>query len=133
LDFGDAVPAMAKFYAPRRDEGREHQPLRLAGKEYDKGLSLYPRTAIEYRVPSGMKKFKAAAGIDDAVRETGNARLAISADGKTLFDRAIRGKDTPIDLDLDISGAKRLSILVDYGDQFDAGDFLDLADARMVK
>ena len=40
LDFGDSVPAMAEFYAPRRDEGREHQPLRLAGKEYDKGMSL---------------------------------------------------------------------------------------------
>ena len=80
-----------------------------------------------------MKKFKAVAGIDDAVRETGNARLAISADGKMLFDRTIRGKDAPVDLDLDISGAKRLSILVDFGDQFDAGDFLDLADARMVK
>lgn len=133
LDLGDAVPAMAEFYAPRRDEGREHQPLRLAGKEYDKGLSLYPRTAIEYRVPPGMKKFKAVAGIDEAVRETGKARLAISADGKTLFDRAIRGKDAPVDLDVDISGAKWLSILVDYGDQFDAGDFLDLADARMVK
>src|SRR5262249_35126307 len=128
-----AVPAMAEFYAPRRDEGREHQPLRLAGKEYNKGLSLYPRTTIEYRVPSGMKKFKAMAGIDEAVRETGNVRLAISADGKTLFDRTIRGRDVSVDLDLDISGAKRLSILVDYGDQFDAGDFLDLAEARMVK
>jgi hypothetical protein len=133
LDFGDAAPAMADYYAPRRDEGREHQPLQLAGKKYDKGLSLYSRTAIDYRVPAGMKKFKATAGIDDAVREAGNVRLTISADGKKLFDQSITGKDAPAELDLDLAGAKRLSILVDYGDQFDAGDYLDLAEARMLK
>jgi len=133
LDFGDAAPALADYYAPRRDEGREHQPLQLAGKKYDKGLSLYSRTVIDYRVPAGMKKFKATTGIDDAVREAGNVRLTISADGKKLFDQSITGKDAPAELDLDLAGAKRLSILVDYGDQFDAGDYLDLAEARMLK
>ncbi|HTQ39958.1 MAG TPA: NPCBM/NEW2 domain-containing protein [Pirellulales bacterium] len=133
LDFGNAVPAMAQYYAPLRDEGREHQPIRLGGKTYNKGLALYSRTALEYRVPAGMKQFKATAGIDDAVREAGHVRLSISADGKSLFDRALTGKDAPVDVDLNVAGAKRLSILVDYGDQFDAGDFLDLAEARMLK
>jgi hypothetical protein len=133
LDFGTAAPALAEYYAPRRDEGPEHQPLRLGGKTYNKGLSLYSRTAIDYRVPAGMKEFKATAGIDDSVREAGNVRLQISADGKKLFDQAVTGKDAPVELDLNVAGAKRLSILVDYGDRFDAGDYLDLADARMLK
>src|SRR5262249_8010913 len=133
FDFGQAAPAMADFYAPRRDEGREHQPLRLGGKTYNKGLALCSRTAIDFRVPEGMKNFKATAGIDDAGRDTGNVRLKISADGKNLFDQAVTGKAAPTDLNLDIDGAKRLSILVDFGDGFDAGDYLDLADARMLK
>jgi hypothetical protein len=133
FDFGQSAPTMADFYAPRRDEGREHQSLLLGGKKYDKGLALCSRTAIDFRIPEGMKKFKATAGIDDAVRETGNVRLKILADGKNLFDQAITGKATPTDLNLDLDGAKRLSILVDFGDGFDAGDYLDLAEARMVK
>jgi hypothetical protein len=133
LDFGTAATALAEYYAPRRDEGREHQPLRLGGKNYSKGLSLYSRTAIDYRVPAGMKKFKATAGIDDAVRDAGNVRLQVSADGKTLFNQAVTGKDAPVEIDLNVAGAKRLSILVDYGDGFDAGDYLDLVDARMLK
>lgn len=133
LDFGNAAPALAQFYAPRRDEGREHQPLRLGGKTYAKGLSLYSRTAMEYRLPSGVTKFKATAGIDDAVRPAGNVRLLISADGKQIFDRSLTGADALVDLDLNVSGARRLSILVDYGDNQDAGDYLDLADARMLK
>ena len=58
LDFGNAAPALAAYYAPRRDEGREHQSLRLAGKTYDKGLSLYSRTAIDFRVPAGHEKIQ---------------------------------------------------------------------------
>jgi hypothetical protein len=133
LEFGNAPAALAQYYAPRRDDGREHQPIRLGGKTYNKGLSLYSRTALAYRLPAGMKKFQAIAGIDDSVRDGGNVRLEISADGKKLFDQPITGKDAPIDINLDIEGAKRLSILVDYGDDSDAGDYLNLAEARTLK
>ncbi len=133
LDFGKAAPALAQYYAPRRDEGREHQPIRLRGKTYTKGLSLYSRTALVYRLPAGMKTFQATAGIDDSVGDGGNVRLQISADGKKLFDKPITGKETLLDVNLDITGAKRLSILVDYGEDSDAGDYLNLAEARTLK
>jgi hypothetical protein len=133
LEFANPPAALAQYYAPRRDDGREHQPIRLGGKTYNKGLSLYSRTALAYRLPAGMKKFQAIAGIDDSVRDGGNVRLEFSADGKKLFDQPITGKDAPIAINLDIEGAKRLSILVDYGDDSDAGDYLNLAEARTLK
>src|SRR5262249_26979954 len=71
-DLAAAAPAVAQFYAPRRDEGREHGPMRLGGKSYPKGLALTSRTSIEYRLPAGLKKFKATIGIDDAVRRNGS-------------------------------------------------------------
>ncbi len=133
FDYGDSLPAVAQYYAPRRDEGPERSPLTLGGKTYAKGLSIYSRTEIQYRVPSGVKTLKATAGIDDAVRPLGAVHLVISSDGKPLFDRAITGDDAPVDLDLDVTGAQRLTILVDFGGNQDAGDYLDLADARMLK
>ena len=133
FDFGTAAPALAQYYAPRRDVGLDRQPLRLAGQTYSKGLALASRTEISYRLPAGVKKFKATAGIDDSVREVGRVQLTISLDGKKLFDKAITGKQPPVELDFDVAGAKRLSILVDYGADSDVGDFLDLADARMLK
>lgn len=133
LDFHKASAALEQFYAPRRDEGREHQPLVIGGKTYPKGLSLYSRTEMTFRLPGGAKTFKATAGIDDAVRDVGGVRLEISADGKKLLDKSISGGDQPLDIDLNVAGAKRLSILVDYGDGVDAGDYLDLAEARILK
>ena len=67
------------------------------------------------------------------MRQNGSVRLEISADRKTLFEGTISGKEPPAELDLDIAGAKRLSILVDYGDNASAGDYLNLGDARMLK
>ncbi len=133
LDTGNTPKAIAQYYAPRRDDGREHQPIRVGGKVYAKGMSLYSRTQLVYRLPAGMKKFQATAGIDDSVRDAGNVVLQISADGKRLFDQSIAGKDAPVDINLDIAGAKRLIILVDFGNDGDAGDYLNLADARMLK
>ncbi len=67
------------------------------------------------------------------MRDIGHVQLVISADGKKLFDQPIAGSDGAVPIDLDVSGAKRLSILVDFGDGLDAGDYLNLADARIVK
>src|SRR6476660_9883261 len=125
FDFGTAAPALAQFYAPRRDMGLDHQPLRLAGQTFSKGLALASRTEITYRLPAGVKKFKATAGIDDSVRDVGRVRLEISLDGKKMYDQPITGKQPPVDLNFDISGARRLSILVDFGADSDVGDFLN--------
>jgi hypothetical protein len=133
IKFSTAVEGLSHYYGLRRDEGREHQPLRIDGKTFAKGISLYSRTLATYRVPQGAKKFQAVAGIDDVVRDGGVVRLEISADGKSLFKQAIDGSTKSVALDLDISGARKLSILVDYGDDFDAGDYLNLGDARMLK
>jgi NPCBM/NEW2 domain len=133
FDLADASPGLAAYYAPRRDGGRENQPIRLGGKTFTKGLSLYSRTTLVYRLPPGMKTFRALAGIDDSVRPGGNVQLVISADDRKLFDQIIKGTDAPVDINLDVAGAKRLSILVDFGDDDDAGDYLNLAEARTLK
>ena len=80
--------------------GLDHQPLRLAGQTFSKGLALASRTEITYRLPAGVKRFKATAGIDDSVRDVGRVRLEISLDGKKMYDQPITGKQPPVDLDL---------------------------------
>jgi hypothetical protein len=75
----------------------------------------------------------AVVGIDDRVRPGGNVRLVIRGDGRVLFDEAIRGTDEPRQLDVNLAQVKRLQILVDYGEDLDVGDHLNLCDARVVK
>jgi NPCBM/NEW2 domain len=133
VDFGKENDSLAKFYRLRQDRGLDGGAIRLAGKSYTKGLAIPGRTAVSYKVSGKGKRLKALAGIDDSVREAGSARLVITGDGKTLYDGKILGRDEPVDLDLDVAGVKRLNIVVDFGEGLDVGNYLDLADARIVK
>ena len=133
FDLGKQSPALAKFLGPRFDRGREDEVMRLDGKEYKKGISLTSRTEIVFKVPAQAKRFRALAGIDDGVANLGSVQLVITGDGRQLYSGKLTGKDPAAELDLDLSGVRRLAILVDFGDDLDVGDHLNLCEARIVK
>jgi hypothetical protein len=133
FDLGKQSQALARFLGPRFDRGREESLMRLDGKAYKKGISLTSRTELVYKLPARAKRFQALAGIDDNVGDLGSVQLIISGDGRQLFSGTVAGKDSPLALDLDLAGVRRLSILVDYGDDMDVADHLDLCEARIVK
>jgi hypothetical protein len=133
FDLGKQSPALAKFLGPRFDRGREDEVMRLDGKEYKKGISLTSRTELVYRVPAQAKRLRALAGIDDGVANLGSVQLVITGDGRQLYSGKLTGKDPAAELDLDLSGVRRLAILVDFGDDLDVGDHLNLCEARIVK
>jgi hypothetical protein len=125
--------SLEQFYAPRQDRNFESSPLQLDRVEYNKGLAIHSRTELIYRLPASFSHLKAIAGIDDSVRPHGNVRLVIRGDNNVLFDTPIAGTDDPNPIDLDITGIRRLSILVDFGDQAGYGDNLDLCNLRITK
>jgi len=134
--FGEAASAAAakEFYRPRVDRSQEGGgPLRIGGKEYKKGLALHSRTEVVYRLPEEFRSFKAIAGIDDRARPAGDVQLTILGDDRKLYEGRITGNDNPLPLDLDISGVNRLKIIVDFSEDLDLGDFLDLCEARILK
>jgi hypothetical protein len=132
---GDAStsPAAKEFYRPRSDQALDGGPLRIGGKEYKKGLAMHSRTELTYRLSEPYSKFIAVAGIDDRARPGGDLQLTIYADDRTLFEGRISGKDAPQPLELDITGANRLRIVVDFGEDLDLADHLDLCEARILK
>ena len=60
-------------------------------------------------------------------------RLSIFGDDRPLLETEIAGDQPPQPIQLDIAGVKRLKIVVDYGQNLDTGDWLNLCDARIVK
>jgi hypothetical protein len=124
---------MEQSSTPRLDRNFESSPLRLAGVEYGKGLAIRSRTEIVYRLPGSFTRFRAVAGIDDSVRPQGSVRLVIRGDNVVLLETPIAGTDAPKPIDLDLSGVRKLTILVDFGKQAGFGDHLDLCNARVIK
>ena len=133
VHFGKDFPARTESAAPRRDRSRDAGPLVLDGKSYRKGLGLSSRTLVVYRLPERFSRFVATAGIDDRVRPLGHVLLVIRGDDKTLLETAVAGTEPAKPVSLDLSGVRRLSILVDFGEDLDVADHLDLGDAKLVK
>lgn len=134
----------AEYGQPRRNQSAYGGPLTLrldaqsAGpidqaRSFNKGLALRSHTELVYRVPAGFRRFTTIAGIDPSTSASGNVRLEIHADGRLLLEDDIAGSEPPRSIELDISGVKRLKIVVDYGRNLDTGDWLNLCDARIVK
>jgi hypothetical protein len=59
--------------------------------------------------------------------------LEIKGDGRQLYSGKLTGKDPPAALDVELAGVRRLVILVDFGDDLDVADHLNLCEARIVK
>jgi len=130
---GKAQPAMDQFFAPRKNVGFDTSPLLLGGVQYAKGLAIHSRTESVYHLPDGFSRFRATAGIEDAVRPGGKVRLVIRGDDKVLLETVVAGVDPPMPVDLDVAGLRRLTILVDFADSANVGDHLLLCDARVTK
>lgn len=143
-----AAPAgadvVAAFGLPRYDESFTGSELSLLWKDdaqiarrlvrsYDKGLAIRSRTELTWRLPAGMQRFTAIAGIDPQSAGQGRVDLQIRADGKMLWEGPVSGLTPPVPLDLDLRGARRLQITVDYGENLDYGDRLHLVEARVTK
>jgi hypothetical protein len=150
----DATPLIAlpsgtslasKYFEPRRDQSAYGGPLTLASGDdranlsdaaqqtFQKGLAVRSQTEMVYRLPSDYRRLIAVAGIDPATRASGNVRLEILGDDRSLFSADVKGTDAPLTIDLDIAGVKRLKIVVNYGQNLDTGDWLILGDLRIVK
>jgi hypothetical protein len=134
-----------EFGQPRRDKSAYGGPLAILEhdenssvgsgylRQFGKGLSLRSRTEMIFRLPPGYRQFSAVAGIEPATSSTGNIQLAILADDRVLFEADVAGDQPPHKIELDITDAKRLKIVVDFGKNLDTGDWLNLCDARLVK
>jgi len=137
--------AAATYGRPRRDRSYSGRPLALWFAEdatsatpprevsYAKGIAVRSRTELVYRLPRGYRRLVAVAGIEPATAAVGNVALTIRGDDRVLLEAEIAGDRPPLAIDLDIERASRLSIIVDYGQNLDTGDWLNLCDARIVK
>jgi hypothetical protein len=136
---GSRLPdqSLAKLYLPLRNRSFAGPELWLNEDEqvtrYYRGLAIHSRTLIVYRLSGEYRRFTAIAGIDSRLRGRGNVELVISADDRQLFRQSIRGDQPPVMLDLDVQNANRLKILVDFGQELDVADHLNLCNAKVIK
>lgn len=122
-----------QLYAPVKDRSANGGPIRIGEQEFTKGLSLRSKTVLTYRLTEEFNSLQLTTGLAVETKGRGHVDLIILGDNKQLFRDSIADPADIRQLDLAITGVRRLSITVDYGKNLDFGDLLHLGDAKLIK
>ncbi len=108
--------------------------LRCGGRLYLKGLGVHSAARLGYALDGSYRRFQAELGIDDSTGGRGSVEFRILVDGRQRWASGpIRGGAAPVPVSIDLAGAKRLELVVDFGERGDELDHADWLDARLAK
>ncbi|WP_328752734.1 beta-galactosidase [Streptomyces sp. NBC_00285] len=106
--------------------------LTIAGAPYDKGLGVHANSQVRVYLGGSCTRFTAVAGVDDEVGDGGSVSFQVVADGRTLATTpVVSGSDGGTAVDVDVSGARWLDLLVDGGGDV-SSDHADWANAELT-
>ena len=119
----------------QRDRSVASRPLRLGGREFPKGLGMHSRSTVTFDLAGKYRSLHAILGLDDMTLGEGTAACSVEVDGRRLFlEPALSRAKGPLPLPLlDVTGAKRLTLTVDFGDLGDSQDHVDWCDAVLLR
>jgi hypothetical protein len=112
--------------------------LRCEGAVFRKGLGMPSASRLAYDV-AGFRKFEAEIAIDDAAGLAGSVVFKVLLEAEpgnwaTAYESpVVRGGDALIPVSIDLKGAGRMALLVDFADRGDVCDYANWLQTRLVK
>jgi len=101
---------------------------------YERGVAVHSQARLGWNLNGTYTRLRALSGIADLVGDQGDCAASLSVDGKVVWSKdSVRGGEKPQIIDLDLTGAKKLELRVEYGARYDIADHFILADAYLIK
>ena len=118
----------------------KHRPLQLRSKNgvstYDTGIGTHPKTTLTYSLGGQFRSFRALVGLDAATGQRGQVKISILLDGKVQPIpqlETLSAADEPIAIQLNLTRAKELTLIVDFGSNGDIQADVNWADAMLIE
>ncbi|MBP5718595.1 MAG: NPCBM/NEW2 domain-containing protein, partial [Abditibacteriota bacterium] len=102
-------------------------PLKVGGKDYNRGLNCHADSKVIVKVGKKCKRFESVAGIDDRNHDYSSIVLSVEANGKELYNSGLLRHDTKtfVDVNVDLGGATEFAILAGDGGDNISFDWAD--------
>ena len=131
------VPYLEVPWSYERDSNVLGQELVFARQRYVKGIGMHSASRLSYALDGSAQRFQARAAIDAAAGDGGSVvfRVYVAKAGRWeegYSSEIQRGGDPPQRIDVDLTGATAIALLVDYADRGDERDYANWLDARIV-
>lgn len=118
----------------RADQSLAGGPLTIGPRRFARGLAVHSRCRLSYDLAERYDRFGATIGLEHGVPPSASAVFRVVADERTAFDSGpVRAADAPRDILVDIAGARRIVLEVDYGEGLDIGDRAIWGQARLIR
>jgi len=133
------IPYLTLTWPYRNDRSAAGSQLRAGGHVYPKGLGMHSPARITYDLDGDYRRFDAEVAIDDETNGGGSVAFRVFVDDGSgeLTERGssgtLRGHQPPAAISVDLTGIKRISLLVDFADRGDELDHANWLNARLVK
>ena len=107
-------------------------PLAVGKNEYQTGLGTHSPALIEYPLGRQFKRFTATVGIDRMTEGRGSVIFEVHGDEKPLFKSpTMSGFSKPAEIDVDVTGVERLTLVVKDADDGSDNDYANWCDAEL--
>jgi hypothetical protein len=128
------VPFLDLAWPYHNDRNVLGERPRAGGRTYLKGLGVHSAARLTYALDQPFEGFEASLAIDDAAGGGGSVQCEVLVDGHRRWTSGpIRGHQRPVPVRVDLTGAKRLELVVDFGERGDQLDYVDWLDARLIR
>lgn len=130
----EQTPAFEVLRPWLRNRAPGGDALMLGSRVFSRGLCLVPYTRLRFNLPERFDRFEAQVGIDSRAGPMGNATVRVLGDDRVLWSEAsLVPSGEEISLSLELGSARSLTLEVDFGADFDLGDHVVFAEARLVQ
>jgi len=130
------LDASSSYSVPFPNASVEGYPITLQGHTYSKGIGVVPQSDVEYYLGNNCTHLSATVGINDIVDQInpqgGTAIFQIFADGTKIYDSGLVTRAATKSVDVNLTGAKVLTLHVDDGGDGNYNDRTDWADLQLI-
>lgn len=133
------VPLLSLPWSYGNDRNVLGGMLRAGKERWPKGLGMHSTSRLAWALPAGMKRFAAELAVDAAAGDAGSVRYRVYRDNPSgdfvlaYESDIVRGGQAPVPMSVDIDGARRLVLIVEYADHGDQRDYANWLNARLEK
>jgi hypothetical protein len=107
---------------------------------WTKGLGIHSTSQVAYDLGGRYRRFQAELALDDQAGVRGSVTCrVVFQDAQGQWQRAfespvVRGsQEKPLPISVDVSGVKRMALIVDFADRGDVLDHANWLNARLIR
>lgn len=130
----EQTPYFGRVIPWRADHSLAGGPLQLSDGQYAKGVAVHSRCVLDYDIQAAFQQFRTKVGFEQPGGKRGWASIRVLGDGKILYENHdAHGEQKPVEINLDVTQTRRLTLEVDFDDHSDVGGRVIWANARLLR